>query len=94
MSEREKTRRCETLSGPAIVTKSLRTLVLRTCSSKGNECISSLKQEAHQLVQQAKRNTTKIRPKAVVGGIFGCFSYFDKWRSEVAGDDISSVAVD
>ena len=30
-------------------------------------------QEAHQLVGQVKRRTTKIRPKAVRGGIFGRF---------------------
>ena len=43
---------------------------------------------------QAKCNTTKIRPKAVGGAIFGRFSNFDKCRSEVAGDVISGVAVD
>ena len=46
-------------------------------------------QEAHQLVVQAKRCATQIRPKAVGGGIFGHFSNFDKCRLEVAGDVIS-----
>ena len=44
------------------------------------------KQDAHQLVGQAKRRTTKIRHKAVGGSIFGQFSNFDKFRSEVACD--------
>ena len=43
---------------------------------------------------QAKRRTTKIRRKAVGGGIFGRFANFDKCRPEVAGDLISDVAVD
>ena len=42
---------------------------------------------------QAKRSTTKIRPKAVGGGISAVFSNFDKCRSE-ADDVIYSVAVD
>ena len=33
----------------------------------------SQEQEAHQLVWQAKRRATKIRPKAIKGGIFGRF---------------------
>ena len=49
---------------------------------------------AHQLVVQAKSHATKIRPKAVGGGIFGRILNFDKCRSEVAGDVISAVAVD
>ena len=32
-----------------------------------------VKQETHQLVGQAKRRATKIRPQAVGGGIFGRF---------------------
>ena len=37
----------------------------------------------------------EIRPKAVRGGIFSCFSNFDKCRPEVvAGDVISGVSVD
>ena len=54
------------------------------------------KQEADQLVGQAKRRTTKIRPKAVgsgESGIFGCFPNFDKCQSEVADDVMSGVAV-
>ena len=43
---------------------------------------------------QAKYRATKIRFKAVGGGIFGRFTNFDKCRSEVAGDVISGVAVD
>ena len=43
---------------------------------------------------QAKRSTTKIRPKAVGGGISAVFSNFDKCRSEEADDVIYSVAVD
>ena len=43
---------------------------------------------------QAKRRATKIRPKAVGGGIFGRSMNFDKIRSEVAGDDISGAAVE
>ena len=50
--------------------------------------------DAHQLVGQAKRRATKIRPTTVGNGIFGSFSNFGKWRSEVAGDVISSIAVD
>ena len=53
-----------------------------------------LEQDAHQLVGQANRRATKIRPKAVGSSIFGCFPSFDKCRSEVAGDVISSVAVE
>ena len=48
---------------------------------------------AHQLVGQAKRRATEIRPKAVGGGFFGRFSNFGKCRSEVSGDVISGVAV-
>ena len=51
-------------------------------------------QEAHQLVVEAKRSATKIRPKAVRSGIFGRFLNVGKCRSEVAGDVISGVAVD
>ena len=40
---------------------------------------------------QANRHATKIRPKAVRGGIFDRLANFDKCRSEVAGDAISSV---
>ena len=41
-----------------------------------------------------KRRTTKIRSKAIGGGIFGCFfSNFDKCRPEVADDFKSNVAV-
>ena len=43
---------------------------------------------------QAKRRTAKIRPKAVAGGNFDCFSNFDKCRSGVADEVISGVAVD
>ena len=45
---------------------------------------------------QAKRRATKMRPNAIVGGIFGRFSNLDKCRSEVAGDVtvISGVTVD
>ena len=52
-----------------------------------------IKQDAHQLVGQAKRRTTKIRPKAVGCGIFGRFSSFDKCRLEVAGDVVSGANV-
>ena len=51
-------------------------------------------QEAHQLVGQAKHRTTKIRPKAVSGGIFGHFSNFDNCLPEVTGDVISGVDVE
>ena len=40
------------------------------------------------------RRCTKIRPKAVGGGIFGRFSNFEKCRSEAADDIMSNVAVD
>ena len=53
-----------------------------------------LQQEAHQLVGQAQRRATKIRPETVGSGIFGRFPNFNKCRSEVAGDVISGVAVD
>ena len=46
------------------------------------------------MVGQAKCRATKIRPKAVGSGIFGRFPNFDNCPSEVAGDIISSVAVD
>ena len=52
------------------------------------------KQDAHQLVGQAKRHATKIRPKAVGSGIFGRFPNFDKCRSEVAGYVVSGVTMD
>ena len=45
-------------------------------------------------VGQAKRRTTKTRPKAVGAVIIGRFSNFDICRSEVAGDVISGVAID
>ena len=45
-----------------------------------------MQQDAHQLVGQAKRCTTKIRPKDVGGGIFGRFANFDNCQSEAAGD--------
>ena len=51
-------------------------------------------QEAHQLVGQAKRCATKIRPKpskAAFAVVF--FSNFDKCRPEVADDVKSGVAV-
>ena len=51
-------------------------------------------QEAHQLMGQAKRRATQIRPRAVGGDIFGRFSNFDKCRQEVAGDVVSGLAVD
>jgi len=51
-------------------------------------------QDAHQLVGEAKRRATKIRPKALRSGIFSHFPNFDKCRSEVAGDVISGVAVE
>ena len=41
------------------------------------------KEDAHQLVGQAKRRSTKIRPK-VVGSGFGRFANVDKCRLEVA----------
>ena len=51
------------------------------------------KQEAYQLVGQAKRRVTKIRPKAVGGDIFGrFFSNFDSCRPEVAGDVVMVVS--
>ena len=53
-----------------------------------------LEQEAHQLVGQAKRSGTKIRPKVVRSGIFARFPNFDKYLSEVAGDVICGMAVD
>ena len=43
---------------------------------------------------QAKRRTTKIRPKPLEGSIFGCFWNFDKCRPEVADDVISSIPVE
>ena len=43
---------------------------------------------------QAKRRTTKIRPKVVGGGIFGSLPDFDICRSEVAGNVIIGVAED
>ena len=43
---------------------------------------------------QAKRGAAKFLPKAVGSGIYGRFLYFDKCRSEEAGDVISGVAVD
>ena len=53
-----------------------------------------MKQDAHQMVGQAKHRAPKIQPKAARSGIFGRFANFDKYRSEVAGDVISSVAAD
>ena len=50
-------------------------------------------QDAHQLVEQAKRRATKNRPKAIGGGIFGRFSNLVKCRPEVAGEVISGVTV-
>ena len=47
------------------------------------------RQEAYQLVGQAKRRATTMRPKA---GRF--FSNFEKCRPEVAGEVITGVAVD
>ena len=47
--------------------------------------LSATKQEAHQMVEQAKRHATKIQHKATGGGIFGRFSNFEKCRPEVAG---------
>ena len=56
--------------------------------------ISSNKKPTNWL-GQAKCHNTKIRPKAVRGGIFGrFFSNSDKCRPEVAGDVISGVVVD
>ena len=46
------------------------------------------------IVGQAKRRTTKIRPKAIGSGIFGRFPNCDQFRSEVADDAISGVTVD
>ena len=51
------------------------------------------KQEAHQLVVQAKRSTTKIQIIAVGGGNFGCFLNFGKCRLEIAADVISVSVV-
>ena len=45
-------------------------------------------------LSQAKRSATKIRPKAVGGGIFGCLSNFDNCRLEVTSDVTSSTAVE
>ena len=42
---------------------------------------------------QAKRRTSKIRPKVVVGAIFGRFPNFDKCRSEAASDVIYGADV-
>ena len=50
----------------------------------------TIKQEAQQLVGQAKRRATQIRPKAIGDGIFDRFSNFDKSRLEVASGVISS----
>ena len=58
------------------------------------QLLNFAKQDAHQLVRHAKRHATKIRPKAVAGGIYGRFGNFDQCQSEVAGDVISGVAVD
>ena len=61
----------------------------------GDEMVTvAVKQDAHQLVGQAKRRSTKIRPQAVGGGICGRFFNFNKCQSEVAGDVLSGVAVD
>ena len=51
-------------------------------------------QGVHQLVGQAKRHATKIRPKAVEDDIFGRFSNLEKCRLDVAEDVISAVAVE
>ena len=53
-----------------------------------------IKQDAHHLVGQAKRCSTKIRPKAVGDDFFGRFANFDNCQPEVVGDVISDVAVD
>ena len=53
-----------------------------------------VKQEAHQLVGPAKRRATKIRPKAVEGGICCRFSNFDIFRLKVADYVTSDVAID
>ena len=60
---------------------------------KNNEKILfNIKQDAHQLVGQAKCRASKIRPNAVEGWFFGRFSNFDKCRPEVADDVIFGVA--
>ena len=51
-------------------------------------CGSAVKQQVSQVNQSINAN------KAVVGGIFGCFSNFEKCRPKVADDVISDVAVD
>ena len=43
---------------------------------------------------QTKCRATKIRLKAIAGGISGRFATIDKCRSEADGDVISGVAVD
>ena len=43
-------------------------------------------QEAHHLVEQAKRRATKIRPKTPKAAFSAVFSNFDKWRPEAADD--------
>ena len=53
-----------------------------------------MQQEAHELLGQAKRRATKIRPNAVGSCIFGRLPNFDKCRSEVASGVTSDVAVD
>ena len=52
------------------------------------------KQEALQLVGQAKRRASKIRLKAVGGGISAVCSNSNKCRPAVTDDVISRVAVD
>ena len=59
-----------------------------------NQVAKLLRQEAHQLVGQAKRCATKIQPKAFWGDIFDHFSNFDIYWLEVADDIATSVALE
>ena len=56
-----------------------------------NRVHNRTQEEPHQLVEQAKRRATKIRPKA--GGIFARFSNFDVCRPDVADDVISGFVL-
>ena len=57
-----------------------------------NRSFQNCKHEAHQLV--GRQNASKIRRKAVGGGIFHrFFSNFEKHRLEVVDDVISTMPV-
>ena len=56
--------------------------------------VTGVKQESHQLVGQAKRRATKIRPYTIGGSIFGRFSNFDICRPQEADNVITGVTED